>query len=430
MAHLLSRIRRRLAEEDGLGIVEVMVSAMLLIIIGIAVLDGIDTATGISGNARAKAVAANVAQEDQERLRTMKAQQLSNFFEVNTATVSGITFTTTSRADWVSDADSSTSCESGSASNDYLKLTTTTKWAGADKSVKLESILAPPNGSFGPNQGSVGVQVNDRDDLGKPDVEVDVVGPPSYDKETDAQGCAFFGFLPAGNQYRAVIDQSGFVDPDGNQRVERAVSVQPEGLSAVNFKYDRAGTINADFDTKVAGDVRSAKHDSLMVTNSGLTAGHKLIPSGNGFTQEILASSLFPFPQSYTVYAGDCPDAQPPDPFRADHLVDLDPGEDVDIDVRMPALNLRVMDGSNPLGDTVVYMDHQGQGCGRTPKDTESDGQVDDPELPYGEYRVCVPVGGGHKTSSPIQNLDPNGTDPNLQLDISSLPIDPGSCPS
>ena len=425
MARLLSRSRRRLAAEEGIGIVEVMVSAMLLIIVGVAVLDGIDTATGISGQARARAIAANVAQQDQERLRTLKAQQLSNLFDVNTRDVSGIPMTTTSRGDWVSDATQTTSCESGSASNDYIKLTTTTTWPGATDPVELESIMAPPNGSFGPTQGSVAVQVDNRDDEGQPGIEVDIVGPPSFDKDTDELGCAFFGFLPAGNQYRAVLDTPGFVDPNGNQRVEPAVSIQAEGLTAQSFKYDRAATLTANFTTKVAGVVRPARTNSLILQNAGLPEGSRVLSFTDRSTHT--AGSLFPFPAPYVVFAGRCVSAKPPDALRPDHSASLDPGGQETLDVRMPALNVRVLNSSGaPAPNATVKFTQTGSGCGSSTKVTNSSGLLDSPEMPYGTFTVCTAAPSSSHVKTTLANNNPEGTD--LTLDQRVSPQS-GACP-
>lgn len=398
-----------------MGLVEVMVSAMLLLMVGVAVLNGVDTATGVSGTARAKAVAGNVAQSDQERLRTLKARQLSNLFEVTTAEVSGIAFTTTSRADWVSDATQATSCENGGASSDYLKLTTVTTWNGANNPVRLESIMAPPNGSFGPTEGSVGVQINDRAYQGQPDIEVDIVGPPSFDKDTDAQGCAFFGFLPSANQYKAVVDAAGYVDPDGKQRIERQVSVVPEGLTTVGLRYDRAARLDAEFETKVGGVLRPARSDSLALANAGLTAGQRVISSTSGLQGSMSADSLFPFLTPYTAYAGNCPSAQPPDSFLSAHQATLDPGEQVALKVRMPALSL-TLTGTYRANQEVRFKP-LGAGCATVVKRTNSSGVIDAPELPYGVYDICVPIGSNRVRLTSVTNTSPDGASRTLSTD-------------
>jgi len=418
MAPFALSARRRLAAEDGVSLIEVMVSAALLLMVGVAVLNGIDTATGVSGTARAKAVAGNVAQTDQERLRTLKARQLSNLFEVTTAEVSGIAFTTTSRADWVSDATQTTSCENGGASSDYLKLTTVTTWNGANNPVRLESIMAPPNGSFGPTEGSVGVQIDDRSDppQGQPGIEVDIVGPPSFDKDTDAQGCAFFGFLPSGNQYKAVVDAPGYVDPDGKQRIERQVSVVPEGISSVGLRYDRAARVDAQFETKVGGVLRPARSDSLALANAGLTAGQRVVSSTSGLQGSMSADSLFPFLTPYTAYAGNCPSAQPPDAFLSAHQATLDPGEQVALKVRMPALSLTLT--GTYRGNQEVRFKPQGAGCSTVVKRTNSSGVIDAPELPYGVYDLCVPIGSSNRVLLPsVTNTNPDGGARTLSTD-------------
>jgi len=250
------------------------------------------------------------------------------------------------------------------------------------------------------------------------------VGPPSFDKDTDAQGCAFFGFLPAGNQYRAVLDKSGFVDPDGNQRVERAVSVQAEGLSSLNFKYDRAAELTANFTTKVNGVVRPARSTSMVLQNASLTEGSRLLSFTDRGSHTV--DSLFPFPVPYVGFAGKCVSAKPPDLLRPDHSVTLDPGGQATLDVRMPALNVRVINASGGVSNATVKFTQTGTGCGSSTKQTNSSGQLDSPEMPYGTFVVCTAVGAGHVKTT-VVNGNPDGT-ALVTLDQRTTPTS-GACP-
>src|SRR3954447_17846129 len=97
---------RASSSESGFAIIEVIVSAAVLAIVAMAVLAGIDGATASSGREKARAVAANIAEKDQERLRGLSVQTLSLGAAIPQApavTIDGVTYNTTSKAEWVTD---------------------------------------------------------------------------------------------------------------------------------------------------------------------------------------------------------------------------------------------------------------------------------------------------------------------------------------
>src|SRR4051794_38502137 len=65
-------LARRLSRgESGFALIEVMMSALLVAIVSVGVLAGIDASSATSGSTKARGIAASIAQDDQERLRTM-----------------------------------------------------------------------------------------------------------------------------------------------------------------------------------------------------------------------------------------------------------------------------------------------------------------------------------------------------------------------
>jgi hypothetical protein len=69
--------------------VEVVWSALVLTIVVVAVLSGMDTAAISSGLSRARSTGATLAEQDQERLRSMRAVDLSNYTERRTVNLGG-----------------------------------------------------------------------------------------------------------------------------------------------------------------------------------------------------------------------------------------------------------------------------------------------------------------------------------------------------
>jgi Tfp pilus assembly protein PilV len=246
----LSHLQRRIRQESGATMIEVLVSAVLLAAIAIGVLKSLDAASAASGNNKARAIAGNVAQQDQERLRAFRAQELSNARETTYRTVAGVRYTVDSRAAWVIDGSGTRSCTSSDDRADYLKMTSKVTWPamrGASP-IQVTSLYAPPNGSFG-DEGSLGVEILGRTAAGVKGVDVEVTGPKNVGGATDEQGCVFFGYLPQGN-YRVTVAKPGYVDVNGNNVVVRDLSVQNETTQLQTIDYDLAGGLQVKVDTR------------------------------------------------------------------------------------------------------------------------------------------------------------------------------------
>ena len=63
--------------QAGFALIEVIVSAAVLAIVALAVFSGIDGATASTARERARAVAASLAEQDQERLRSYRFDELT-----------------------------------------------------------------------------------------------------------------------------------------------------------------------------------------------------------------------------------------------------------------------------------------------------------------------------------------------------------------
>ena len=259
MPSLRARIRD---EQSGFTLIEVMVSALLVVILSVGVLKALDAAEASSGGNKARGTAANLAQQDQERLRSFRAKELSNARETRTRTVAGVVYTIVSRSDWVSDASGSKSCNGASARADYMKINSTVTWPdmrGA-KPVSTNSVVAAPSGSFG-DEGSLGVQVLNRSGVGQAAVTVIVTGPKNLSDTTDANGCVFFGYLPEGN-YTVTFSKAGHVDANGVTNVSRVIGVQNETTQVQTIDYDLAAGMTVNAQTAAAPATRSSPRPS------------------------------------------------------------------------------------------------------------------------------------------------------------------------
>src|SRR3954471_13613438 len=96
VALLLRRLRR---EQSGFALIEVMMSALIVAIVSVGVLAGIDASSATSGSNKARGIAASIAQDDQERMRSMQPDDLAAMrFQRRTVTVAGVAYQVTSDA--------------------------------------------------------------------------------------------------------------------------------------------------------------------------------------------------------------------------------------------------------------------------------------------------------------------------------------------
>src|SRR5690349_9135723 len=154
----------RLRDEDGFALLEVIVAAALLAVMVVAVFTTFDVANRVSGQEKARAVAASLAQREQEFMRSLPASKLADIADQGTQAlpaeqVDNVSYTITRSAQWLARGSQSKSCASTSDSADYMKIVSTVSAPASTgiKPVTLTSVVAPPAGSFGANQGSLAV---------------------------------------------------------------------------------------------------------------------------------------------------------------------------------------------------------------------------------------------------------------------------------
>src|SRR3954452_15132147 len=138
---------RSARSESGFALIEVVVSAAVLAIVAMAVLSGIDGASGSSAREKARAVAVGLAEADQERMRSMSVETLLGLPPSQIIPSDNATYTVDSKAEWVTDDTGGTpSCGNSSDNNQYLHVTSTvtSKIVGVRvRTVRIDSLIAP-----------------------------------------------------------------------------------------------------------------------------------------------------------------------------------------------------------------------------------------------------------------------------------------------
>ena len=143
------RVRRRAAAQDGLTLVEVLVTALMIGLIGFTFV-GLDAANQTTADQRARAKAFGVAQADQERIKGLSADQIAILNQTRTVTSDGTPYTVTSVGKFISSSSAADSCASAGAAADYAKVTTTVNWTDNSRTpVSIQSVISPAGRRLG-----------------------------------------------------------------------------------------------------------------------------------------------------------------------------------------------------------------------------------------------------------------------------------------
>jgi Tfp pilus assembly protein PilV len=398
-------LRPELSAEHGVTLVETLISAAILIVVLFAVLGSLDAASHTAAVNRSRTVAASLAEQALERLRSLPATTLATYDAVAETRVIGKTeYTIQSDAQWVHDASGApASCDSDGEQADYIRITSTVTSNVVGRRVKpveMSSLIAPRVGSFGANQGTLAVQVKNELDAPVPNMPVTINGPVAQTDATNVLGCAVFGHIAAG-PYDVQLSQPGWVGVSGKQTVTQATQVTPGTKQTVPLRYAQAASVTVNFDTEVRGNKKTATSPSLSAANNALPTGVLVFKPGAP-TASITAKDLFPFPDGYTFFSGGCT-SQSPDKLLPNYFssypgfVKVGAGGSASVTVREPAFNLRITRGPNansakPFKNAYVVVTSTDPGCSEKYifQDVDSNGTLPEPGLPFGNYTVCA----------------------------------------
>jgi Tfp pilus assembly protein PilV len=418
----IARARLQAASEQGFALMEVVISAAILVTVVLGVLAGLDAATSTAGANKARTVAATLAEKDQERLRGMRIPDID---KMNTAPydvkVGNVNYHVESKAVWVVDASGDElGCGLSKAQASYMRITSTVTSPITGNKVKpvvISSIVAPQVGAS--SSGSLAVKVKGAADQPIPGVSVSAVGPKAVDPETtNDEGCAVFGELTAGT-YTVTLSKPGYVDKEGTTNPSNDASVTVGTTSTIEFAYDAAASVTLNVKDSPANTAEPAR--SVVAANGELGGGLRTFgpnpssiisalndaigspavtwPSGTAFT----LTNLFPFVNGYTFYSGGCtgndPAKQIPTYFTTYPAgkVILPPGTvGTPIDVKEPSVSITVKQGTSKMSGIPVWAyPVSTAGCenmriylGTTR--TDGTGTIQYDGLPFGSYTLCA----------------------------------------
>jgi type II secretory pathway pseudopilin PulG len=411
------RLRLLARAEGGFTIIEVVMSAVIVVLIAGGVLTGIDAAGRSSADLRHRSQAQELAHQDQERLRGMSALQLSGLNESRDVTVDGTEFEITSTGEFLTHTGGGTSC--GSETADYVKVVSTVDWQPLNKRppVVTQSIITPPIG------GTMIARIIDQSEAGVPGVRVTADGPEErFSGTTDAAGCVIFAGMAVGD-YTVTASRVGFVDWDGNTSVSaQARATTSDTAIPILNPLGQAGAINASFTTRINGTICGPPNPPCIDQRPPSFSWFNL-DAYDGISQNANASAangsprirthptdltLFPFAvggdttNNWTVWGGRCDKAKPQssDITQFGLFATVNPGSTATPQVRLPALIVKVTYGGST---NYVHPDHikLTDACGQTWEPEMRSGlpdtllgQLSYPGQPYApdsdRYNVCA----------------------------------------
>lgn len=438
----LPMAKSRSSSEAGFAMIEVVVSAAVLAIVALAVLSGIDGAQGSSAREKARAVAGALAEQDQERMRSMSVETLRAVPQMAPQTIDGATYTIKSEAQWVTDDTGGTpACGNSSNNAEYFHITTTVTSAIAGTkipAIKIDSLVSP-SVAYAQAHGTIGAKIVDRNGNGLQGITVSGTGPTALTaQKTDQNGCVLWRSVAVG-AYTIMLSQSGYCDELGNTNVSRDQTVSANTVSFVTVRYDLCASAAVSVRTHIPGQtfstsatqVSKARELTDVSSNGSLKTW---TPTSGTSASSFTLTNLFPYPASpYGFFTGECQYQSPAKLGLTNYFTTTNPGASITADptkpnqpvyVYQPPLNLRITRGqqnATPAAGAIdVYltlkkpaafasdtctdevfkysvMDYPAANTGwGTTRPTNYQGYVSqssttyDPGLPFGTYSICL----------------------------------------
>jgi type II secretory pathway pseudopilin PulG len=355
----VTRLRALRSSEAGVALMEVVVAAAILAMVAFGVLAGINGAQGSTGREKARSVAASLAEQDQERMRSMQLESLAELNETRPIALDGSTYTVKSEGKWISDTTGGTpSCQNNSKQADYLQISSavTSNVIGTKTKPVLIKSLVAPTVVYSATRGSLAVQVNNRNHAGVPGIAVTIGGPSSDVQVTNEQGCAIFPYIPVGN-YEIKLNRPGWVEHYGVQQAIGNQDVTAGTLNVRTMDYDQAATVVATVGTYKPGSTTAdtanlidSKTYRASATNGGEQGMQRVFPATTPAlpSYQVTLDSLFPFESEYGVFTGVCMAESNPVLYDTDYYpsftgaIKTNPSGTHAVTVRQPPFNMQV----------------------------------------------------------------------------------------
>lgn len=426
------------AGESGFTVLELVVAMAILATFVSALAVTIDSSLNLARQNRHRVVAANLASQEMDRVRSTEFDALPLGLVSTPESVDGVNYTVLRETEWIATGATGSACDSSGTSPSYLRVTVDVTWDNMRTvtPVKEATVITPPVGSYDPNSGHISVRVLDRN--AQPEGGVPVrVQATGYDEtiDTTSEGCAFFAFLDGGT-YTVTLTKTGFVDRQSVTSPSQSVGVTVGNTSSVIFDYDEAANILLALQAPDGGEFPNPNSLTITIGNTGLLPSGTKGYIGSGVTRTL--ANLFPDSAGYELWLGECLDSDPegqmsgggpfwPGANRVD-ASSVTPGSTTNATTDVASVDLNVLLGAASHGPDqlqAVHVDEFGAvggdaGCpsGETLSfsDTDANGYKR-VALPYGNWEIRA-VGHSSATAWPRVAVNP------LNVGVQSVQVD------
>ncbi len=453
-------------------LIEVLISSVIVGIVTLGTFAGFDALGKGDADQRHHNQATVLAAQSQEALRSDPATALNELVNqgghVYTQTVQGTKYTITQTAVFKQGTGETATCNaaaghSAEASN-YVRITSTVSWSSLGKTrppVTESSLITPPVGS------ALEVDVTNG---GSPETPVSGVAvlDEGVETTTGENGCVIYNGIPS-TTTEVEAFKPGYVIPNGEfTYFAKEVSIAPNVITHKPLTLAPGGFITATFtyggkevsgDTFVAANSETKTSPELIAgsTANGITfnaAGEYATVPGKYATTATTPrepthypnGNLFPFKQSWTVYAGDC-SVNNPAKYKGATAGSgvVPPGGSVNVSVPMSNVALNVYKGtkeSEGLATEKYPVKITNLSCtsplAATPlnaykatyehPNSAIEGHLTNPYQPFGKFKLCLYNEAAKKTyTATYENLAAAGSKFNFFLKNAAGPYSEGS---
>jgi prepilin-type N-terminal cleavage/methylation domain-containing protein len=433
-------------DESGFTLIELVIAVSIFAIMTAGIVATINSGLTLSRNNRNRSVAANLAAEQMDNLRamdfaTLQAQLGTHSTQKSVGDSPPYTVETVITPVPINSSSAPCDANGGATNNLVFRVNVTVTWPdllGVTHSDPVKTgaatantIISPPVGLYDQTgKGFAGVKVLGADGAGINGVPMTLTpsATPANPATTDSSGCAFFSNATPG-PYTVTLGLLNYVDRQGNPSPSQTFGIAANTITQVAFDYGPAASLALTLQGANGATVPATM--PVTLGDSDFPATGTRTYTGSGSTRTI--GNLFPTTAGYTVWAGDCSDADPQGssssgPYwsggqREDPVAVPVTGGNVSATVKLPAVAATVLQGATPLAGVDVVAVHTPQngtdaGCpGGESWDlgtTDATGTVAG-ALPYGVWTLKVT---GHTAAT--------GSWPTATL----APVTPGSDPT
>lgn len=313
----VSKLRRLLSAEDGIGMAEVIVALMIFSVIAVGMVYSMAALTRMNKESTQREVAANLAAAEIDRI-----QSFTDAFDVTNQTthpvVDGVTYTVKTWLAWVSTTGSTGNCGSGGGNLQYKSVNVEVSWPGMylNSPVRADSALAPGTRINDPSYATILVSVLGADGTGRSAVTVTVsptaggggAAITSTIDPTDADGCSYILKVTPG-KYTITASKTGYIDYNQVATPSYVDATVAAGSTfTAGFQYDQGGTFAMQY-AATSTTPTAALPSNLETTFYG--GAYTYVNAA-----PLASMKLHPFTAGYQAVAGDPATCKATDPGK------------------------------------------------------------------------------------------------------------------